>query len=168
MNIQELYEHNCRTKSDINEHLPTLKRYADECEHVTELGVRGAVSLSAFLASNAKRVVAVDILNVAVPESDKLTFICADDLTIRIQETDLLFIDTLHNYLHLKAELALHAYKAKKYIAFHDTFIFGENGDDGCLGLNHAIREFLTNNSDEWELEYHTDNNNGLTIIKRK
>ena len=35
--------------SDIMEHLPTLYKYATECESVLELGVRGCVSSWAFL-----------------------------------------------------------------------------------------------------------------------
>jgi hypothetical protein len=98
--IEDKYEELCRTPSDINEHLPALRRYADKCEHVTEFGVRGCISLHAFLASKAKKVVAYDIANVAVPDCDKLTFINANVLTleIRIEPTDLLFIDTLHTF----------------------------------------------------------------------
>ena len=29
----------CERKSDINEHLPTLHKYASECESIIELGV---------------------------------------------------------------------------------------------------------------------------------
>jgi hypothetical protein len=94
--IEERYVELCLTPSDINLHLPVLRLYADQCEHVTEMGVRSCVSLHAFLASNAKRVTAYDILDVHVPDCDKLTFINADVLTVDIEPTDMLFIDTLH------------------------------------------------------------------------
>ena len=35
--------------SDINEHLPTLAKYAQECESIIELGVRGCISSWAFV-----------------------------------------------------------------------------------------------------------------------
>lgn len=165
--IQHKYEEFCVTESDINLHLPTLKSYYDKCDSVTELGVRGCVSLFAALASNAKKVVAVDIFNVWVPECDKLTFICADDLTIEIEETDFLFIDSRHCYEQCIVELMLHGNKAKKYIGFHDTFIFGTHGDDGKEGLNAAINEYLKYNH-EWSICYQTEINNGLTIIEKK
>lgn len=165
--IEAKYQEFCITPSDINEHLPTLRSYYDKCESVTELGVRGCVSLFAALASNAKKVVAVDIFNVWTPTVEKLTFICADDLTIEIEETDFLFIDTRHCYEQLIQELNLHGSKARKFIGFHDTFIFGTNGDDGKVGLNAAIHEYIMNNED-WDLRYHTDVNNGLTILERK
>lgn len=165
--IQLKYKEFCDTPSDINLHLPMLREYADRCDHVTEFGVRGCVSLHAFLSSKAKKVVAVDIGNVWVPDIEKLTFICADDLTIEIEQTDFLFIDTLHTYNQLSRELALHSKKVNKYIGFHDTSMFGVNGDDGGIGLVPAINEFLQYNK-EWSICYSTNVNNGLTIIEKK
>lgn len=164
--IHENYLKAKNTPSDINEHIETLKKYADECESVVEFGVRGCVSLYAFLESNAKKITAVDILDVWIPPVEKLTFICADDLKIEIEPTDMLFVDTAHNYKQCIHELNLHAKNVSKYIGFHDTFIFGEHGDDGGKGLNYAINEFMKNNK-EWVLDYVTQVNNGLTIIKR-
>lgn len=164
--IESKYKEFCITESDINLHLPTLRSYYDKCDHVTELGVRGCVSLFAALASNAKKVVAVDIFNVWTPTVEKLTFICADDLTIEIEETDFLFIDSKHNFVQCMAELNLHAKNVIKYIGFHDTAIFGINGDDGLLGLTYAIDAFLEKNK-EWSICYQTDVNNGLTIIEK-
>jgi hypothetical protein len=165
--IENKYQELCRTTSDINQHLPKLREYADRCDHVTEMGVRGVVSTYAFLSSSAKKVVAIDILNVEVPKIDNLEFICANDLEIEIEPTDFLFIDTAHNYNQCIQELNLHAKNVRKYIGFHDTGIFGEHGDDGGKGLLYAVNEFLENNS-EWQQEYHTDVNNGLTIISRR
>jgi hypothetical protein len=39
----------CKKNSDINEHLPTLYKYASECESIIELGVRGVISTYAFI-----------------------------------------------------------------------------------------------------------------------
>ncbi len=164
--IENNYREACNKPSDINQHLPKLREYAEQCDHITELGVRGVVSTWAFLASKAKRVVAVDILNVAVPAVEKLHFICADDLTIEIEETDFLFIDTRHCYEQCIRELNLHAGKVRKFIGFHDVEIFGINGDDGGKGLMFAINEFLFFNKD-WKMDYITDVNNGLAIIKK-
>ena len=165
--IESEYLKAATTPSDINQHLPKLREYAEQCDHITEMGVRGVVSTWAFLASKAKKVVAIDILNVAVPDMEKLTFICANDLEIEIEETDFLFIDTAHNYKQCSQELILHGNKARKFIGFHDTAIFGQHGDDGGKGLNFAILEFLLNNP-HWSMDYKTDINNGLTILRRK
>lgn len=165
--LENKYQELCNTPSDIFKHLPKLREYADKCDHITEMGVRGCVSLYAFLSSSASKVVAIDIFDVWTPEVEKLTFICADDLKIEIENTDFLFIDTAHNYIQLEQELALHAKNVNKYIGFHDTDIFGINGDDGGKGLMYAIEEFLIENPN-WGIVYKTDINNGLTIIERK
>lgn len=171
MNQQEIeakYQELCATPSDINEHLPILRYYADKCDHATEMGVRACVSLFAFLSSSAKKVVAIDIFDVWVPECEKLQFICADDLQIEIEPTDMLHVDTEHNYNQCIQELNLHAKNVRKFIAFHDTGdIFGRNGDDGGKGLLYAIEEFLEKNP-EWHQVYQVNNNNGMTIIARK
>lgn len=156
----------CATPSDIHEHLPVLKEYADQCESVTEFGTRGCVSLYAFLASNAKTVVAYDILNVAVPACPKLQFINADVLTVEIEPTDLLFVDSKHTGPHVREELRLHAGKVRKFLILHDTQFFGATGEDGGEGLLQPIAEFLTAHP-EWEMELQLTNNNGLTILKR-
>lgn len=163
--IEQRYQELYNTPSDINEHLTKLREFADKCNHVTELGVRGCVSLFAFLSSKASKVVAVDICDVWVPEVEKLQFICADDLEIEIEETDFLFIDTLHNYNHCIKELNKHSDKVRKYIGFHDTAIFGEHGDDHGKGLNYAIAEFLLQGT--FAEVYRTKANNGLTILQR-
>lgn len=166
MTIDERYVELCMTPSDIWEHLPILRAYADKCEHVTEMGVRGCVSLHAFLASKAKTVVAYDIANVAVPDCPKLTFHNADVLKVEIEPTDMLFIDTLHTKNQLSTELFLHAGMVRKYIAMHDVVIFGEHGEDGGPGLNAAITDFLAENKG-WQSCYHSAANNGLTILER-
>ena len=61
MTLEQIYYQKCNSPSDINEHLPTLKRYADECEHITEMGVRWVVSTYAFLMSKPKKLVSIDI-----------------------------------------------------------------------------------------------------------
>lgn len=167
--VEQKYQEFCATESDIFMHLPTLREYYDKCNHVTELGVRGCCSLFAAIASNAKKVVAYDIFNVWTPDVPKLTFICADDLAVEIEETDFLFIDTRHCYEQLIQELNLHGNKSRKWIGFHDTApgTFGINGDDGGKGLLYAIDEFMRQN-EGWQEVYKTDVNNGLLIIERQ
>jgi hypothetical protein len=48
-NILSKYNRNCITYGDIHEHLPTLMKYAEECDSIIELGVRGVVSTWAFI-----------------------------------------------------------------------------------------------------------------------
>jgi hypothetical protein len=59
--IENKYNELVNTSSDINEHLPTLRRYAEDCEHITEMGVRWVVSTYAFLVAQPKTLVSIDI-----------------------------------------------------------------------------------------------------------
>jgi hypothetical protein len=184
MKIIDIYNNLCNQPSDINEHLPILKKYAEKCNHITEMGVRSVVSTWAFLLAKPKYLVSIDIAyhpnielakNLAKEENINFEFLLQDTTTIPIINTDLLFIDTLHTYKQLKRELDLHGNKANKYIIFHDTEIFknldqeqydGQPKKDLGEGLWKAIQEFLSNNS-HWSLSAHFTNNNGLTILAR-
>jgi hypothetical protein len=189
--LDKIYEDLCQTRSDINEHLPTLKKYSEECEHITEMGVRWVVSTYAFLASRPKRLLSIDmqspsnwnvslepVVNFANDINCNFNFWLANNLEIEIEETDLLFIDTWHSYKQLKSELELHASKVKKYIILHDTVLFGTNDELNSYdawgweneyekkGLLPAIDEFLHNNKN-WIKHEVFENNNGLIILKR-
>jgi hypothetical protein len=193
--LEELYKRNCSTPSDINEHLPTLKKYGEDCESITEMGVRSGVSTTAFIMSIPNKLLSIDIetmekygsdtnkfINFAKEKNVDYQFILGDTTKIEIDETDLLFIDTEHNYLQLKTELLLHGNKAKKYLIFHDTVTFGESdsnaynnyqnlieidkGDKLKKGLNIAIEEFINNNP-QWNIHEIFKNCCGLTILKR-
>lgn len=134
--IQTTYERLCQTSSDINEHLPTLARYAAECNHVTECGVRTVVSSYAFASTLLRRpnakIVQVDPgwhSNIATFQSEcaaeglSTIFHQKSDLECPMEETDLLFIDTWHVYGHLKRELARWHPRVRKYIILHDTTV---------------------------------------------
>lgn len=135
--IEEIYLKQVKTSSDINEHLPTLRRYTEDCESVIEMGVRWVVSTYAFLAGRPKNMISIDIQDpskwgvsmIPVLESANeigcdYKFYKANVLEVEIPEVDLLFIDTWHTYRQLKAELSLHFSKVKKYIILHDTTLF--------------------------------------------
>ena len=177
--LEEIYNQKCQIKSDINEHLPTLKKYAEECEHVTEMGVRWVVSTFAFMMGKPKKLISIDLdpvekhgiktedlVELANSVNVDFTFIVGDTTEIEIEETDFLFIDTLHTYGQLKKELELHANKSKKYIGFHDTTTFAQVGEYQEVGLWPAIEEFLIAN-ENWVIAEKFENNNGLTILKR-
>lgn len=188
-NIMQKYEIEKNTESDINQHLETLKNLATECNHITEMGVRGIVSTWALLAGKPKKFICYDIsiLDVSSPQKEchnegiDFKYINADVLDTIIEQTDLLFIDTLHRYLQLKKELELHASKVTKYIALHDTTTYGyldepiyqpncklKNCPSSKQGLVPAINDFLqTEEGKKWEIHRVYENNNGLTVLRR-
>lgn len=193
--IVSKFEHFKSINSDINEHLPTLKNLAQECEHVTEMGVRDVVSTWAFLFGLAinnkpKKVLRSydihksDNIELALRHAEAndvdMTFTEVDVLKTEIEETDLLFIDTLHTYSQLKRELEIHAKKAKKYLVFHDIVTYGRKPEPSSWqtpdimknyvqndkGILYAIEEFLKENLN-WDIQKVYENNNGLLVLKR-
>ncbi|MFA6095902.1 MAG: class I SAM-dependent methyltransferase [Candidatus Paceibacterota bacterium] len=182
--LEERYKEACEHGSDINLHLPTLKEYADKCESVTELGVRMGLSTIAFLSSKCRKLTSYDInpcpvvhdlAVLALPHNDFLFYQLDTSKPFSMEETDMLFVDTLHTYEQVKAELASAEGKVRKYIAFHDTELFGhrdeakppEKGLYGAgPGILPAIKEFMEK-FPAWKIVHHTHANNGLTIISR-
>lgn len=173
------YQQQCYTRSDINEHLPTLRRYAETCETVVEMGVRGVISTWAFVVAKPKKLICVDIIHpssVAPIAFDKVvkccsdqgtefSFLLGDSRTVDLPPHDLLFIDTLHDYAVVKEELRVQSPKTKSFIVFHDTSLFGNHNESGGIGgTNPAIQEFLANNP-VWTISEVFHNNNGLTIL---
>ena len=140
--IKNRYLKLCNTPSDINEHLPTLYRYALECDTVFESGVRGVVSSYAFamgLFMNPRaRYILNDIVQCDISglfENCKpfinIKSLWCNNLQIDFAENvDLTFIDTWHVYGQLKRELEAFSKITNKYIIMHDTTVdewYGEN-----------------------------------------
>ena len=187
------------TPTEINEHLPTLFSLAKECSSIVELGVCHGKSTRALLASGTKlrsydvwiepRV--LELFNHAKSIGRDVDYIKESSIKCEIDECDMLFIDSWHNYYQLRKELKLHADKVKKYLVFHDTMSCGSS-DEGLeawgngaginvqkvyedldttefknYGINSAIFEFLSENQN-WVVKKHYKNNNGLTVLERK
>lgn len=191
--IYQKYKEKCDVHSDINEQLPVLKTYGEECEIIIEMGVRSLVSTWAFMASEPKKLISLDLenpstfggnLNEVYQMADDhgivFEFVQSSSLDYNISECDLLFIDTWHDYLQLKKELYRHHKNVKKYIILHDTNTFGYVDESyyDCSetprvetnlpkGLCPAIDEFLNENN-SWILWERKFNNNGITVLKRK
>jgi hypothetical protein len=151
MNIDSMFFKLCNIPSDINEHLPTLFKYAKECESVLELGVRGCVSswaLAYGLLNNekpTKKLLLNDInecdihdLLVSSKQTDLVIVpLWVNDLSIQLTENvDLTFIDTWHVYGQLKRELEKFSKCTNKYIIMHDTTVDELAGESLRCGLN--------------------------------
>lgn len=184
--IEQEFNALCIAPSDIFYHLPTLKKYADKSDVIVELGVRTGLSTIALLMGQPKKMYSYDI--VKYPEISRVEqmakdagldfiFTEANDLDIEIPECDLLWIDSFHTASQLRKELELHAGKANKYMAFHDTTTYWEKGEDSyeavsgtamnCgQGLKYALEPFLEANK-QWTIEYRTEKNNGLMVLKK-
>jgi hypothetical protein len=134
--LQQLYFRAASIPSDINEHLPTLLSYAQQCNHITECGVRAVTSSWAFALGLAgkspARLIQVDLNTnhnvaqfgeIAKDSGIDVVFYQQNDLKCPIEETELLFIDTWHVYAQLKRELERWNTNVTKYIIMHDTTV---------------------------------------------
>jgi hypothetical protein len=177
--ISDLYKELCDKKSDINEHLPTLRKLAGECNHITEFGVRTGLSTVAILDGMKEwaKLISYDFVEdagvrelekFAIEEWKDFSYIIADTRELDIDSTDMLFIDTLHNGDQLAIELDRAASKVRKYIVFHDTETFGKRWEEEWHdGLQWAMDSYLKYHN-EWVVKKVYYNNNGLTVWERK
>ena len=149
--IRTTYTILCNTRSDIHEHLPTLYKYATECESIVECGVRGCVSswaLTCGLLDNNKPTKSIllndltrcniqGLLDATKGLPIKVNYEWKNDLDLVLPaNVDMVFIDTWHVYGHLKRELAKFSKVTTKYIAMHDTTVDGVYGETIRMGLN--------------------------------
>jgi hypothetical protein len=145
----EGYQHYCNNVSDIYEHLPTLNNYAQQCNHITECGVRGIVSSYALahglLDKSPAKLIQVDpakdensdaFIQLCKLNNIDCVFYQQSDLECPIEDTELLFIDTWHVYGHLKRELSRWNSHVSKYIIMHDTTVDEWLGESIRLSLN--------------------------------
>lgn len=152
ISIVQTYTHYTDTRSDINEHMPTLFNYAKKCERILELGVRGCVSSWAFargLLENGmdqKYLFCNDLVPCNISTLVKQCMLnditvehkwCSDlDLEFEKGSFDLVFIDTFHVYGQLKRELQKFGEISKKYIIMHDTTVDSVGGEALRSGFN--------------------------------
>jgi len=192
--VDEKYYYLSNTHSDINEHMPTFRRYARECDVIVEMGSRFGVGVWGFLMGLSedarndwwtrplnKKMICIDIDNPNIwgegvlEELEKgcqqwdLQFEFRQENTLEneIEECDFLFLDTWHSYDQVKGELLCHGNKSRKYIGFHDTELYGFRDMSNTQGIWPAIDEWLRANP-HWYIHEKFANNNGVTILKRK
>ena len=154
-NVKSEYDSVCNPSSpksiDIIEHLPTLYKYATECETIIECGVRGCVSSWAFvngLLNNnkkTKKILLNDVSSCDISELLKQTqylpidvsYQWVNNLNLNVESNyDMVFIDTWHVYGHLKRELNKFHSTTNKYIVMHDTTVDEIKGETLRLYLN--------------------------------
>ena len=195
--VDIMYYNMCQNNSNIHEHLPTLKKYADECNSIIQLGYDQGNAIWTFIASNCCKnklllvdINSKDILNI-LDITNKLNlnfrYEWCNYLELEVNESfDLTFIDTWHVYGQMKRELAKFSKITNKYIIMHDTTVDEWYGES--IRMGHDIIEEskksgfpeeeiisgvwpaiieFLTNNKEWVLHERYTNNNGLTILKK-
>lgn len=192
MKLPDLYAERCARPSDIVDHLPALAALAAQCLTIAEFGVRGGNSTIALLFGlspfgperaswgqptlysydkdpclDTRRTIAA--ANTESGNTVRWIFEQADTATVEIPLVDMLFVDTLHTYAHVWAEIQPATLaQVRTYLAFHDTILFrghDENSEDGP-GILQAILERLAADGG-WVLHSHSSACHGLTVFER-
>lgn len=157
----------------IGKYMDIFYQYAKECpNHIAEIGVNKVCSTWAWAMARPKKLTLCDInlfergsiwleslIDLCSKESIEVVLEEKSSLQLDLEDVELLFIDGLHEYNHIKEELARFSSKVSKYIIFHDNVLFERE-------VNRAATEFLAINS-EWKEVYRANDNPGILIIKR-
>jgi hypothetical protein len=178
MTLTEQYASLLWQDNEIAEHLPLLFTLAIQSREIVEFGVREARSTTAFLAgqSQSPRMTSLysyDIKDFThrikakwTDDQTEWVFFQADTAKLEeIPDCDLLFIDSLHTYDQVVAEIR-HAHRVRRWIVLHDTVLFGINGEKGEGGILPAINQFLERNP-SWKLAKHYRHSSGLMVLQR-
>lgn len=170
------YAQVAKLPTDMVEHMPTLKTYACEASTIVEFGVDDCTSTWALLAGLPEQLTSYDpirkpevdeVVRVTAQSGVRFHFVQGSSLNAVFKTSDLLFIDSLHTYEQLRAELQLHAANVAKYIILHDTTLFADKDETySGRGLWPAIEEFLAGHP-EWRIKERYTNCHGLTVLQR-
>lgn len=193
--VKEFYELAAATPTAITDHLPTLRYYAGRCSVAGEFGVKRGASSSALLMG-ASVVYSWDIKETAEARhletlaGQRWHYAIGDSRSIpkeHFPPMELLFIDSLHTYAQVRAELNRAMDHVSKYLIFHDTVTFGsvgaqeETGQQQWnysehhgqsvpmehLGIMPAILEFMSQRP-QWRVLQHDANSHGLLILRNE
>jgi len=154
----------CATPSDIYLHLPRFVQLVRKlnAQHVIELGTRTGVSTMAWLfglEQTGGRLTSVDIdPRPDIGDHDAWTFVQGDDcdpnVIARLDDADIVFIDTSHHYEHTRTELAIyrHLVKPGGLIVCHDTQLEHPEGAPlrPRFPVRTAIEEFVAEEGLTW------------------
>lgn len=178
VNPTDLYNQKRLHSENIAEHMPTLLRMAFECEHVTSFSMWHDGAFIALCAGLPKVLFAAcpggqpewTILQEhrMSPAPPTFTSYPNDPMWAPVDATDMIFISCHHNATYVRKLLDNHGNKARKWLVFHNTVIYGEHSDGGDDpdGLLVGIRAWLKYNR-HWTVKRHDRNNNGLLILTR-
>lgn len=172
--LAEFYNH--ARQCFISEYGPDFVLYYDhlsklvkECNSYKELGVLSGVSAAAAILGNPKLdlVEMVDInFDTIAPHKHlfdefqgRLIYNknSSIDAKIPVTEVDMLMVDSMHTYKHVRAELQLHAPKTQKYIIFHDAKL---------PQVKKAIDEFV--DQGQWKYVVYDDRSYGYAVVERQ
>lgn len=172
--LEDLYtRYASQLRQAIGPHLPRLRALATGLQQVTEFGVRDGRSTTALLLG-AAHVTSYDVKTTDTARhlqeiaGDRWTYRLQDSRQAPVEPTELLFIDSLHTFAQVDAELTRHAHSVSRYLAFHDTVMFGSAGEvRGTMGIRPAIDNLMMRDP-TWHIVSHDPQSAGLLVLERR
>jgi glycosyltransferase involved in cell wall biosynthesis len=174
LTLDQVFDKFKNIKRDLNEHFDFLKIMASSVDRVTAFEKRKESSIP-FLAAQPKTYISYQrendplqaVLMQVKGNTDYKVTHAFNSLTTQIEETDLLWIDTIHSANQIYQELNLHAPKVSRFIIIRSTGTFGETAEGSDEpGLNYGLEEFLEKNP-EWFVFKVIPHQYGMTVISR-
>jgi hypothetical protein len=152
-------------------HHDAIAKYLESNDVYKELGTHQGGTAAAACKMHPKQIILIDNnMNLFKPnkkhfdkycfENDiKLEVIESDSQSINtLKESDVMLIDTVHKYDHIKKELFLHGNLTRKYIIAHDTATNPQ--------LHKALEEYCSDQP--WKVIERFTKNVGYSVIGRK
>jgi hypothetical protein len=179
--------HATNTRHATAAHLARLRHYATGCDLAVEFGVKHGAT-SAALLMGAKRLISYDLVRsdrcnpLLLAAGARWSYITGDSREAPVVDCDLLFIDSLHTYAQVDAELSRHASHVHRWLIFHDSITFGSVGADGetgqplwspatgtpappeALGIRPAIDQLMMRDP-TWHIHAHFPDSHGLLVL---
>jgi glycosyl transferase family 2 len=154
---------------DLDQHVDKLAELAAKCNHVTEFTHRreSTVALLAakkLLSYQAERDAIFPRLLELFPNKLELIPWDLSQKPEDITGTDMIFLDTVGTFNRLYGELQTYSRNVRRFIAIHDTHLYGEKGEDELPGMLPALRKFMTEQP-QWSVIYHNSAQYGLTVL---
>ena len=172
--LKEFYEYACECLiqeygADFILYYQHIQRLIPECRSYKELGVLSGVSAAAAWLGNRdlEYIELVDInFDTIAPHRHLFENECqarvhfnhnsSIDHTVPVSKVDMLMVDSMHTFKHVRAELRLHAPKVNKYIVFHDA---------RHPPVKRAIDEFVAEG--HWQYLVYDNRSYGYAVVER-
>lgn len=172
--LDSIFDEVVQIPRDLNEHMPKLRALASGIHHVTEFSHRRE-SLLAFVAGCKERVVSYNLeadnplVKTILSQAPQLQLASKDSPEVPvIEQTDLLFLDTVHTAERLQQELDKYAGSVNRFIVLHDTVLHAHTDQFGkSPGFCSVLEKFAVGKDKEWFLADHNPNQYGLTVLSR-
>jgi hypothetical protein len=171
-------------QSNEDPHLITVLRYGSRVDHATEMGGLTGKTTNALIVAGTKTIRSYDRNDVKgddlIAQGQELGLDVAlipntDTMTVEIQPTELLLINTPFEGNFRFAELTKHHGKVSRFILLPRTSEFALQAHSSVtltndvkpIGLSFGINAFIQEH-DEWFIREHWVEDKGFTVLERR